>query len=80
VRDQVRRGKFDDTPNATGTKVMMDDDQFQCAKCHIRPVLARTFLNLGFPLGVILLTQHRFPVRIPARCERPSLKKGTLYV
>ena len=49
VRDQVRRGKFDDPPHAAGTEVVMDDDQFQRAKCHTRPARARTFLNLGFP-------------------------------
>jgi hypothetical protein len=27
VRDQVRCSEFDDTPDSTGSEVMMDDDQ-----------------------------------------------------
>ena len=56
VRDQVRRGEFDDAPHAAGTEVVMDDDQLQRAECHTRPAPARTFLNLGFLWGVIVLT------------------------
>ena len=28
---EVRRGQFDDAPNSAGSKVVVDDDELQCA-------------------------------------------------